>query len=162
MQTLSFGFKLRELREASGVSRRDLAARARRTRAEAGKIAAPKMSAARQGVPLHEWQGFSISAWRHFKDLPEYKAWRRAVYRRDGFRCVDCGKQKSGSLEAHHIFRKSLFPHLALEKGNGVTLCKDCHTAIYGQEEQKAVRYLAKIGSTVAPLVWFDAWPDLV
>ena len=53
---------------------------------------------------------------------------RRAVYRRDHWRCILCDDPRS--LHIHHLYPRS---------GGGcnhpmnlVTLCKDCHSAIHG------------------------------
>ena len=53
---------------------------------------------------------------------------RRAVFERDGYRCVVCGR--AGRLEGHHL--------VALEDGgdpysldNVETLCRDCHIAAH-------------------------------
>jgi len=45
---------------------------------------------------------------------------------RDGHRCVDCG---TAGNHAHHVKRKSAYPDLADDVGNGVTLCGKCHAA---------------------------------
>lgn len=112
-----------------------------------------------QGMPRGEDGHYEKIPWPVFMKSFEYKNWRQSVFRRDGFICVDCRK-RGGNLEAHHIFRKSIFPHLALIKENGVTLCENCHYALRKREEKHAERFLRKIVSTVRPLVWFDVWPD--
>ncbi len=56
-----------------------------------------------------------------------YKEWRNSVFRRDNFKCISCGCNKSGSLEAHHIKPISLYPELILDISNGNTLCIKCH-----------------------------------
>lgn len=53
---------------------------------------------------------------------------RKAVYRRDGFRCALCDSQKY--IQIHHIISRGAggtnHPH------NLVTLCADCHAAAHG------------------------------
>jgi hypothetical protein len=56
----------------------------------------------------------------------EYAIWREQVFKRDDYTCQDCG-QRGGSLEAHHIFRWSVFKDLRFIVGNGITLCEECH-----------------------------------
>lgn len=66
---------------------------------------------------------------------PRYKAWRLAVFRRDGYKCKWCGKSgKSVRLQADHVKPKAAFPELMYKLSNGRTLCKECHkkTCTYG------------------------------
>lgn len=80
-----------------------------------------------------------------------YIKWRTQVFIRDNFTCQDCGNNKGGNLEAHHI--KSLSKILKNNKitnleeaihckelwniDNGKTLCIDCHkkTDTYGNKK---------------------------
>jgi len=62
---------------------------------------------------------------------PGYKEWRREVYGRDGFKCVNCGCNKSGSLQAHHIVPVCVNKSLLLDIDNGLTLCIDCHKKVH-------------------------------
>lgn len=57
-------------------------------------------------------------------------AFRNAVFKRDGNKCLMCGK--TGQLDAHHIQNRSLMPYGGYTIWNGITLCagedKDnCH-----------------------------------
>lgn len=56
-------------------------------------------------------------------------AFRRAVFERDGYRCVACGHQSSperaeDELDAHHITNRKEMPNGGYVPENGVTLCK--------------------------------------
>lgn len=68
------------------------------------------------------------------RDSKEYKEWRMAVFKRDGFTCVICGIKNMKGLgyhvvfDADHIKPFSLFPELRFELSNGRTLCRPCHT----------------------------------
>ena len=72
----------------------------------------------------------------HKGERPSRKKWARtrlAVFDRDGWRCVLCGR--AGRLEADHIKR--------LEDGGAVwelrniqTLCRDCHLIKTGDERR--------------------------
>lgn len=76
---------------------------------------------------------------------PEYKAWRLAVFRRDGFKCRHCGRKgKNVRLEADHILPKAARPDLIYVVSNGRTLCRSCHrkTPTFGR---KAINYKSKI-----------------
>jgi hypothetical protein len=66
----------------------------------------------------------------------EYRAWRLAVYRRDGFKCKmpGCGIKKR--LNAHHIQRWADHEALRFVVRNGITLCSKHHKRITGHEEE--------------------------
>jgi len=66
---------------------------------------------------------------------PQYKAFRFAVFKRDGFKCQKCGREKV-KLEAHHIKRWADEPQLRYLVSNGITLCESCHDIVTGREEE--------------------------
>lgn len=91
----------------------------------------------------HDYVGSSNPNWRggtceerHLAmSRKSYKEWRKAVYVRDGYKCVECGQKGTGkNLQADHIKPYSTHPSLRLELANGRTLCIDCHkeTDTYG------------------------------
>ncbi|WP_420030655.1 HNH endonuclease [Pseudomonas oryzihabitans] len=53
------------------------------------------------------------------------RLWSRFIKARDGHQCVVCFS--TDRVQAHHIFRKSLYPHGWFQPGNGITLCHECH-----------------------------------
>jgi hypothetical protein len=63
---------------------------------------------------------------------PQYSAWRLAVLKRDGFRCVWC--KATDNLEVDHVYPFAYFPELRFEITNGRTLCQYHHkqTITYG------------------------------
>ena len=61
------------------------------------------------------------------RNMPEYIAWRKAVYERDNYTYQECGA-RGGSLNAHHIKSWAHHPELRFDVNNGVTLCRDCHS----------------------------------
>ena len=65
---------------------------------------------------------------------PQYIKWRKAVFRRDGYRCRMCG-QSLGGINAHHIHKWADYPRLRFVVKNGITLCKNHHSLVTGQEE---------------------------
>lgn len=70
-------------------------------------------------------------------DSPQYKAWRAAVYKRDGKRCkAPFCNHKTKGLNAHHIKRWADCPTLRFDVSNGITLCRACHKKIQGKEEE--------------------------
>ena len=60
----------------------------------------------------------------------EYKQWRKAVFERDNYTCLNC-KRKGVRINAHHIKQYAYYPELRYEIGNGVTLCVPCHKLIH-------------------------------
>lgn len=64
------------------------------------------------------------------KDQYCLRLWSEFVRIRDGGRCLMCGD--TSKLAAHHIVRKSFLRQAGLQRGNGITLCKDCHREPHG------------------------------
>lgn len=69
----------------------------------------------------------------------EYKKWRTAVFERDNYTCVKCGKRGT-TIHADHIKPLALFNELSLDIDNGRTLCVSCHkqTETYGVNKKYA------------------------
>ncbi len=69
----------------------------------------------------------------------QLKQWRFDVFKRDDFRCLDCGEKKSGQLNADHIYPFAYYPRLRFDINNGRTLCIECHkkTPTYGGKVRK-------------------------
>ncbi|GEM04499.1 hypothetical protein HMI01_14870 [Halolactibacillus miurensis] len=76
---------------------------------------------------------------------------KQAIFERDGYKCVKCGK---GIIESvpHHITYKSQGG--TGEKRNGVTVCRACHDWSHG----------LKIGPYHEPAhlgrKWFESWRE--
>lgn len=94
-------------------------------------------------VAKGKWKGTNNPNWRggvakersRAMASRRYKEWRKAVYDRDGYVCVQCGVSGDGrNLNADHIKPWSLYPAHRYELDNGRTLCRDCHkkTDTYG------------------------------
>lgn len=72
--------------------------------------------------------------------MVDYKIWRKKVFKRDGYRCLDCGAK--GYVTAHHIISFSSILRsnniqdiedarkvpLLWDVSNGKTLCELCHS----------------------------------
>ncbi|MFH1231582.1 MAG: HNH endonuclease [Planctomycetota bacterium] len=114
-----------------------------------------KYANSNKGEKSRFWKG-GISDLRNLiRNIPKYRNWRMAVYRKDGFLCRECG-EKSNKFNAHHIkpfsdifqeflhqysqfspiedketlLRLSLTYEPFWDVDNGITLCKKCHNEI--------------------------------
>lgn len=95
-------------------------------RGEDSPMKRPEVREKFSGKNNWNWKGGITSDNQKFRASPEYKQWRKAVFERDDYRCLDCG-ERGGILHADHIYPFSLFPRLRLELDNGRTLCRECH-----------------------------------
>lgn len=85
-----------------------------------------------KGENSPRWKGgCSIPERTRFMQTPQYREWRREVFKRDGFTCRICKQEKSGRLNAHHIKPYAEYPDLRLDLDNGITLCNDCHRLVH-------------------------------
>jgi len=64
------------------------------------------------------------------RNLSEMKEWRKSIFERDNYTCVDCGK-KGDRLNAHHKIPVVRIPMYKFELWNGITLCEPCHKEIH-------------------------------
>lgn len=92
---------------------------------------------------------------------------RKAVYRRDGYRCALCDSTKY--LQVHHAVKRSLGGTDRPE--NLITLCADCHALAHGMNlrdvvdmdqetiEQAIVEYLADYYAGHTGKCW-NPWRD--
>lgn len=80
---------------------------------------------------------------RFIREGIEIKLWREAVFRRDNWTCVTCGK-RGARLHADHIKPFAYFPELRFDLNNGRTLCVPCHrkTDTYGEGAKKLAKKL--------------------
>jgi hypothetical protein len=89
----------------------------------------------KKGEKSNLWKGGKMKEYPEIikirKSL-QYRLWREAVFKRDNFTCIWCGKK--GNVQADHIKPFSLFPELRFAIDNGRTLCINCHktTNTYG------------------------------
>ena len=79
------------------------------------------------------WKGGKTPEHLRIRMSIEYRLWREAVFSRDNWTCMICGK-RGGHLNADHIKSFSQFPDLRFAIDNGRTLCIKCHqkTPTYG------------------------------
>lgn len=67
----------------------------------------------------------------------KWKAFRRQILERDGWRCTECGK--AGRLEVHHVVSRSA-GGAVYDPDNCRTLCRRCHIGTHQQPETPAKR----------------------
>jgi len=79
------------------------------------------------GDKNHFWKGGVTPINIKIRRSLEYRLWRDAVFQRDGYKCVWCGDDKGGNLNADHIKPFALYPELRFAIDNGRTLCEECH-----------------------------------
>jgi len=84
-----------------------------------------------QGKNHWNWQGGITENEGRDSLYSGYNDWRRAVYKRDNFKCILCGNNKSGKLQAHHIKPVAMYKDLVLDISNGLTVCEKCHKEIH-------------------------------
>src|SRR5262245_35639694 len=77
---------------------------------------------ARGGANNSRWKGGITPANKRIRASEAYKAWRKAVFRRDNYTCIWCG-QRGGKLQADHIKAFSQYPELRFDVENALTLC---------------------------------------
>ena len=75
------------------------------------------------------WKGGITPISEKIRRSLRYKEWRRTIFERDDYTCVNCG-ERGGRLHADHIKPFSLYPELRFDITNGRTLCKKCHKKI--------------------------------
>lgn len=86
-----------------------------------------------KGEKAYNWQGGKTAELQRIRNTVQYKEWREAVFKRDRYRCLDCGLKnerglgKTLRLNADHIYSFAKYPRLRFELENGRTLCEDCH-----------------------------------
>jgi len=85
-----------------------------------------------RGEKHWHWKGGVTGVIYSLRKTREYRHWRDAVLKRDGYRCRKCGSTKR-RLDTHHIFPFTEYPELRFVVGNGITLCVRCHKK-YGTE----------------------------
>lgn len=80
------------------------------------------------------WKGGVTPASQRDRQSIEYTEWRKAVYWRDQYCCVDCGVRgcRRHPIVAHHVVPWAESIDLRFTVSNGVTLCQPCHRVRHG------------------------------
>ncbi len=96
---------------------------------------------------------------RHHKAIVgrRWNVTRRRVFRRDGYRCRECGKP--GRLECDHVIPVHQLPENAdfYDLDNLQALCRGCHIAKTRRENEERYRRADPEGAK-----WKDAVNDLL
>ena len=100
-------------------------------------------------IPWNKWKEHEMVKWelnvnwkwwvteinQKIRHSLEYKEWRKSVFERDNYTCVNCNerswKWNPVYIEADHIKPFCEFPELRFDLSNGRTLCKECHKKIW-------------------------------
>jgi hypothetical protein len=87
-----------------------------------------------RGKDCHFWKGGITPINEAIRKSLQYRLWRSAVFKRDGYACIWGGKEHGKKIHADHIKPFALFPELRFAIDNGRTLCEECHrkTDTYG------------------------------
>lgn len=81
------------------------------------------------------WKGGITPENNKIRTSKSMREWRKAVFNRDKYTCVLCGKV-GGDLIADHIKGFSKYPNLRFDINNGRTLCVGCnHISTYKLRE---------------------------
>ena len=101
------------------------------------------------GENAPNWQGGKISFHHKMRGRHQWREWRKKIYERDGYKCLDCGSNVN--LEPHHILpiRKEEYRARLFDLTNGITLCRQCHQKTFWKEEELARTYFSLIPQQV-------------
>ena len=112
-----------------------------RTHSESAKA---QMSARKIGRKPHNWNpDRTNSNEKHrLRGTREWKEWRKAVFTRDGYACMECGATGT-TLEPHHIIPLRVSFDRLFDLINGITLCRACHVKTVRKEEIYESKYFS-------------------
>lgn len=83
------------------------------------------------GPRHYRWRGGVTPKNQKLRSSYEYREWRKAVFTRDNYTCIECGARNGEGaaviLNADHIKPFALYPDLRFDVSNGRTLCVPCH-----------------------------------
>jgi hypothetical protein len=89
-----------------------------------------------KGEKNYGWKGGITPIGHKIRNSLKYNQWRKAVFERDNYTCLVCGKV-GGELNAHHIKSFKHYPELRFEVDNGITMCIKCHYLNHGEKESE-------------------------
>jgi hypothetical protein len=110
------------------------------------------------GENHHAWKGGITTIAEKIRKSNEYMNWRSEVFRRDEYRCQNCGSKHK--LNAHHIikfsyilnknminsFKDALLCEDLWDISNGITYCEGCHNILHGLTDKDSTElYMRQI-----------------
>jgi hypothetical protein len=103
-----------------------------------------------RGKNNHNWKGGITKIRSRLWASAPYKAWRKAVFVRDGYVCQMCSARQC-VLQAHHILpvRDNYDTLLIFDVNNGITLCKGCHDDLMRHEYDYVQFFNALVNTTI-------------
>lgn len=110
-----------------------------------------------RGKGNSHWDGGTTDTGNRVRGTSEYKAWRKAVFERDGYACTICGAAQGNNLHAHHVKPVATHPEFVFEVSNGATLCVECHKDVHRgpgrvRERSRLGEYLESVGWEIGML----------
>ena len=90
-----------------------------------------------RGIKNHRWKGGVYKTERNAEMAKvEYHQWRRAVFSRDQFKCMNKNcKSGSTKLHAHHVVPWKDNKDKRYDVSNGITVCVQCHKAVHSKNK---------------------------
>lgn len=75
----------------------------------------------------------------NFYKSKKWESVRDSVLRRDGYLCQSCKRygRLKGAAHVHHANPFEIYPELALQKWNLVSLCRECHNRMHDRESHE-------------------------
>ena len=93
-----------------------------------GRVYSEERNKKISGSNHYNWKGGITPEMERLRKSQKYKLWRKIVFERDNYTCVECGISGSETpLNADHIKPFAHYPELRFELSNGRTLCISCH-----------------------------------
>ncbi len=86
-----------------------------------------------RGSKHHNYKGGNSPERQRLYMSGEGRAFLRAIYHRDDYKCTRCGSPKieDKGLHAHHILSWAEYPETRFDPANVVTLCRGCHSWVH-------------------------------
>lgn len=76
-------------------------------------------------------KGYKLGYKSNRRNSGKWKKWRSLVFTRDNYICTKCGENNKNKLRVHHIKSFYVFPEVAFDIENGLTLCMSCHAKVH-------------------------------
>ena len=76
---------------------------------------------------------------KSFYHSKQWETVRDGVLRRDGYQCQYCKRygRLRGASHVHHVNPFEIYPELALERWNLVSLCRECHNRMHDRDSHE-------------------------